>query len=65
MLAASVYLVYVLEILKFSRLRERRLRRADPQLSEEELARDVVTKLETGQFDAVGSDDSGATQADP
>ena len=64
-LAASVYLVYVLEILKFRRLRERRLRRADPQLSEEELARDVVTKLETGQFDAVGSDDSGATQADP
>jgi UDP-GlcNAc:undecaprenyl-phosphate GlcNAc-1-phosphate transferase len=64
-LAASVYLVYVLEILKFRRLRERRLRRSDPQLSEEELARDVVTKLETGQFDAVNSDDSGATQADP
>ena len=64
-LAASVYLVYVLEILKFRRLRERRLRRADPQLSEEDLARDVVTQLETGQFDAVNSDDSGATQADP
>jgi UDP-GlcNAc:undecaprenyl-phosphate GlcNAc-1-phosphate transferase len=64
-LAASVYLVYVLEILKFRRLRERRLRRADPQLSEEELARDVVTKLETGQFDAVNVDEPGATQADP
>lgn len=64
-LAASVYLVYVLEILKFRRLRERRLRRADPQLSDEELARDVVTKLETGQFDAVNVDDAGATQADP
>lgn len=64
-LAASVYLVYVLEILKFRRLRERRLRRADPQLSDEELARDVVTKLETGQFDAVKLDDPGATQADP
>ena len=64
-LAASVYLVYVLEILKFRRLRERRLRRTDPQLSEEELARDVVTKLETGQFDAVNVDEPGATQADP
>lgn len=64
-LTASVYLVYVLEILKFRKLRERRLRRADPQLSEEELARDVVTQLETGQFDAVGSDDFGATHADP
>ena len=64
-LAASVYLVYVLEILKFRRLRERRLRRADPQLSEEEVARDVFTKLETGQFDAVNVDEPGATQADP
>lgn len=64
-LAASVYLVYVLEILKFRRLRERRLRRADPQLSEEEVARDVLTKLETGQFDAVNVDEPGATQADP
>ena len=65
MLAASVYLVYVLEILKFRRLRERRLRRADPQLSEEEVARDVFTKLETGQFDVVNVDEPGATQADP
>ena len=64
-LAASVYLVYVLEILKFRRLRERRLRRADPRLSEEEVARDVFTKLETGQFDAVNVDEPGATQADP
>ena len=64
-LAASVYLVYVLEILKFRRLRERRLRRADPQLSEEEVARDVFTKLETGQFDVVNVDEPGATQADP
>ena len=64
-LAASVYLVYVLEILKFRRLRERRLRRSDPQLSEEEVARDVFTKLETGQFDVVNVDEPGATQADP
>jgi len=64
-LAASVYLVYVLEILKFRRLRERRLRRTDPQLSDEELARDVVTKLETGQFDAVNVEDPAAAQSDP
>ena len=64
-LAASVYLVYVLEILKFRRLRERRLRRADPQLSEEEVARDVFTKIETGQFYVVNVDEPGATQADP
>ncbi|MEI6791685.1 MAG: MraY family glycosyltransferase [Actinomycetes bacterium] len=55
-LAASVYLIYVLEILKFRRLRERRLRGVDPQLSEDELARDVVTKLETGQFEVVDLD---------
>ena len=64
-LAASVYLVYVLEILKFRRLRERRLRRADPQLSEEDVARDVFTKLETGQFDAINVDEPDATQAEP
>ena len=64
-LAASVYLVYVLEILKFRRLRERRLRRSDPQLSDEELARDVVTTLETGQFDAVKLEKPDSTQPDP
>jgi len=64
-LAASVYLVYVLEILKFTRLRERRLRRSDPQLSDEELARDVVTTLETGQFDAVKIEKPDSTQPDP
>ncbi len=55
-LAASVYLVYLLEILKFSRLRMRRLRRSNPQLSDEEVARDVVVSVETGQFDAVDLD---------
>ena len=64
-LAASVYLVYVLEILKFRRLRERRLRRSDPELSDEELARDVVTTLETGQFDAVKLEKPDSTQPDP
>ncbi len=35
--AASVYLVYVLEILKLRRLRSWQLRRADPDTSEHEI----------------------------
>jgi len=50
---ASVYLVYVLEILKFKRLDAVRLRRARPSLSEEEIDADVAERLETGEFDAV------------
>jgi len=44
-LAASVYLVYVLEILKFRRL----LRRRRPDATDEE----VAEQLETGEFDAL------------
>jgi len=50
---ASVYLVYVLEILKFKRLDAIRLRRVKPDTSEEEIDEDVATRLETGEFDAV------------
>jgi len=56
-LGASVYLVYVLEILKFKRLRAGRLRRQRPDLSEAEIDSDVTEKLETGQFDAVRPQD--------
>jgi UDP-GlcNAc:undecaprenyl-phosphate GlcNAc-1-phosphate transferase len=52
-LVASVYLVYVLEILKFKRLDAARLRRARPTASEEEIDADVASRLETGEFDAV------------
>jgi UDP-GlcNAc:undecaprenyl-phosphate GlcNAc-1-phosphate transferase len=52
-LAASVYLVYVLEILKFKRLDTIRLRRVKPDLSEEEIDSDVAERLNTGEFDAV------------
>jgi UDP-GlcNAc:undecaprenyl-phosphate GlcNAc-1-phosphate transferase len=52
-LAASVYLVYVLEILKFRRLDAMRLRRARPGVTEQEIDRDVERHLETGEFDAV------------
>ena len=52
-LVASVYLVYVLEILKFKRLDTIRLRRVKPDASEEEIDSDVVERLGTGEFDAV------------
>jgi UDP-GlcNAc:undecaprenyl-phosphate GlcNAc-1-phosphate transferase len=52
--AASVYLVYVLEILKFKRLATMRLRRLAPDASEAEIAASVAEELETGEFDAVG-----------
>jgi UDP-GlcNAc:undecaprenyl-phosphate GlcNAc-1-phosphate transferase len=56
-LAASVYLVYVLEILKFRRLRESRLRRVKPTVTEQEIDADVEERLETGQFDAIRPED--------
>ncbi len=52
-LAASVYLVYVLEILKFKRLDTIRLRRIKPDVPEEEIDADVAARLETGEFEAV------------
>jgi UDP-GlcNAc:undecaprenyl-phosphate GlcNAc-1-phosphate transferase len=52
-LAASVYLVYVLEILKFRRLDTIRLRRLRPDASEAEIASDVAKDLETGEIEAV------------
>ncbi len=52
-LAASVYLVYVLEIFKFRRLRERELRRMDPTTSEHEIDQQVEHDIETGEFDRV------------
>jgi UDP-GlcNAc:undecaprenyl-phosphate GlcNAc-1-phosphate transferase len=55
-LAASIYLVYVLEILKFKRLDAARLRRAKPATSEQEIDADVAARLETGEFDAVRRD---------
>jgi UDP-GlcNAc:undecaprenyl-phosphate/decaprenyl-phosphate GlcNAc-1-phosphate transferase len=51
--AASVYLVYVLEILKFRRLDAMRLRRLRPDASPAEIELDVTHNLETGEFDAV------------
>ena len=51
--AASVYLVYVLELLKFSRRRRDELRLRDPDTSEHEIEAAVRRDLETGEFEAV------------
>ncbi len=57
-LAASVYLVLVLEILKFRRFREREIRRAVetgemPALSEDQIEDEIEREVETGEFEAV------------
>jgi UDP-GlcNAc:undecaprenyl-phosphate GlcNAc-1-phosphate transferase len=52
-LAASVYLVVVLEILKLKRLRGWQLRRADPDTTEHEIVEQVERELETGEFPAL------------
>jgi UDP-GlcNAc:undecaprenyl-phosphate GlcNAc-1-phosphate transferase len=49
--AASVYLVYVLEILKFKRLDTIRLRRTGA--TDAEIDEDVERRLETGEFTQV------------
>ncbi|MGB2710863.1 MAG: MraY family glycosyltransferase [Conexibacter sp.] len=57
-LAASVYLVIVLEILKLKRLRAWQLRRADPTTSEHAIVAQVERELETGEFPAIAEADA-------
>ena len=52
--AASVYLIYLLEILKFRSRRTRELRTADPSTSEHEIDVRVQREVETGEFERVG-----------
>ena len=52
--AMSVYLVYVLEILKFRRWRVAALRSADPGTSEWELEAEVEREIGTGEWEQVG-----------
>jgi UDP-GlcNAc:undecaprenyl-phosphate GlcNAc-1-phosphate transferase len=57
-LAASLYLVIVLEILKFKRVREREIRRRVETgemtaLSRDEVEREIEREVETGEFQAV------------
>ena len=50
-LAASFYLVYTLEILKFKRFRERQLETGE--LSKDEIEQEIERELETGEFEAI------------
>ena len=52
-IAASVYLVYVLELLKLRGLDASRIRRLRPNASEQEIDEDVARKMETGEFDQI------------
>lgn len=56
-LAASIYLVYILEILKFKSRRTDQLRRTDPHSSEQDIRRQVEKDVQTGEFDAVNEDE--------
>jgi UDP-GlcNAc:undecaprenyl-phosphate GlcNAc-1-phosphate transferase len=51
--AASVYLIYVLEIFKFKGLRATDLRQEDPAASEAEIEASVTKDIETGEFERV------------
>jgi UDP-GlcNAc:undecaprenyl-phosphate GlcNAc-1-phosphate transferase len=53
-LAASVYLIYVLEILKFKGRRTTEMREADPSATEDEIDERVRRDVETGEFERVG-----------
>jgi UDP-GlcNAc:undecaprenyl-phosphate/decaprenyl-phosphate GlcNAc-1-phosphate transferase len=53
--AASVYLIYVLEILKFKSWRARELRTSDPDTSQDEIDERVQREVETGEFEQVGT----------
>jgi UDP-GlcNAc:undecaprenyl-phosphate GlcNAc-1-phosphate transferase len=64
-LAASVYLVYVLEILKFRGLRARQMRTADPGTSEHEIDARVERDIETGEFDRLDGDGDDDDDPDP
>jgi UDP-GlcNAc:undecaprenyl-phosphate/decaprenyl-phosphate GlcNAc-1-phosphate transferase len=52
-LAASIYLVYLLEILKFKRWRSVEIRRAEPDTTEHEIDEQVRRDVETGEFERV------------
>jgi UDP-GlcNAc:undecaprenyl-phosphate GlcNAc-1-phosphate transferase len=53
-LAASVYLIYLLEILKFRSRRTREIKTAEPDTSEHEINQRIQREVETGEFERVG-----------
>jgi UDP-GlcNAc:undecaprenyl-phosphate/decaprenyl-phosphate GlcNAc-1-phosphate transferase len=59
-IAASVYLVYVLEIFRFKVRRTREIKRVAPETAEHEIVERVTRDIETGEFEAVDVPDSDA-----
>jgi UDP-GlcNAc:undecaprenyl-phosphate/decaprenyl-phosphate GlcNAc-1-phosphate transferase len=51
--AASIYLVYVLEIFRFRLRRTREIRREEPGTAEHEIVERVTHEVETGEFEVV------------
>jgi UDP-GlcNAc:undecaprenyl-phosphate GlcNAc-1-phosphate transferase len=58
--AASVYLVYVLEILKFKAWRGIQIRRTEPAASDEEIEQQIEDEADTGEFEPVADTGAGA-----
>ena len=58
-IVASIYLVYVLEILKFRRLSALRVRRDQPDATAAEIDRAAAEALETGEFQAIVREGDG------
>jgi UDP-GlcNAc:undecaprenyl-phosphate/decaprenyl-phosphate GlcNAc-1-phosphate transferase len=58
--AASVYLVYVLEIVKFKSARMIQLRRVNPDVSDQDMERTVQRDVATGEFDAIREEEPPA-----
>jgi UDP-GlcNAc:undecaprenyl-phosphate/decaprenyl-phosphate GlcNAc-1-phosphate transferase len=52
--AASIYLIYVLEILKFKNRRTREIRTSEPGTTEHEIDERIQREVETGEFERVG-----------
>jgi UDP-GlcNAc:undecaprenyl-phosphate/decaprenyl-phosphate GlcNAc-1-phosphate transferase len=63
--AASVYLVYVLEILKFRRLATARLHRLRPEASAAEIERTVIEDFETGEMNVVTLPETEPEDSEP
>jgi UDP-GlcNAc:undecaprenyl-phosphate GlcNAc-1-phosphate transferase len=51
--AASAYLVYVLEIFRFKVRRTREIRRTEPETAEHEIVERVTRDIETGEFEVL------------
>jgi UDP-GlcNAc:undecaprenyl-phosphate GlcNAc-1-phosphate transferase len=61
-IAASAYLVYVLEIFRFKVRRTREIMQAEPETAEHEIVQRVTRDIETGEFEALAPPDGASTE---